>query len=263
MLRHANEPENEYVSNYQSSFLGNPCLEADIEDYLDHFSAPLVGKVSYELRTKMRSELRLQIEQIVVAYQELGSSRAEAVAETLQQFRQSAQVAPLVLKQTQTLAPMPLVKSRERWLALKCLGGSTSIAATLFTLMSNGNTLPDPSIQYLILGVMSVCPVIGGLLLGYKNPNRVLREMIKSNFLFAVPLFLFFWSFLTLHFRGARSSPSGMAIAYTAIWTIFSTIIGGVGAKMGIWLRKTNFFSNLMEKIDPSFPASDQIEKLI
>ena len=71
---------------------------------------------------RMRSELRLQIEQIVVAYQELGSSRAEAVAETLQQFRQSAQAAPLIQKQTQTLAPMPLVKSRDRWLALKCLG---------------------------------------------------------------------------------------------------------------------------------------------
>ena len=161
MLRHSNEPENEYVSNYQPAFLGNPRLEADIEDYLDHFSAPLVGKVSYEVRTRMRSELRLQIEQIVVAYQELGSSRAEAVAETLQQFRQSAQAAPLIQKQTKTLAPMPLVKSRDRWLALKCLGGSTSIAVALFTLMSSGNTLPDPDIQYLILGIISVCPLIG------------------------------------------------------------------------------------------------------
>ena len=86
--------------------------------------------------------------------------------------------------------------------------------------------------------------------------------MIKSNFLLTVPLGLFFWSILTLHFRGPFSSPSDRAIGYTVIWTIFSTIVGGVGAKIGIWLRKTNFFSNLLEKIDPSFPATDQIEKL-
>ena len=49
----------------------------------------------------MRATLRFQIEQIVIAYKELGSSRAEAVAETLQQFRQTQPIQTTVLAQSQ------------------------------------------------------------------------------------------------------------------------------------------------------------------
>src|SRR5689334_11206173 len=64
--------------------------DAEIEDYLDQAYAAMIGRVGYEGRQRMRQELRARLESLISAYQELGYSRAEAIALTLQPIRTEA-----------------------------------------------------------------------------------------------------------------------------------------------------------------------------
>ncbi len=132
------EPTNQY--KYKPDYAA--ASEAEIEDYLDHFSAPLVGRVAYLERTKMRNDLRHQIEQVIVAYQELGSTRAEAVAEALQQFRQAAQT-PLVaiecMDSLQTNEILLQQKSRLEF-ALKSFGITALIEFIMVVSLARANS---------------------------------------------------------------------------------------------------------------------------
>jgi hypothetical protein len=60
--------------------------ESQIEDYLDHICAPLVGLAPYEARQKLRAELRGHLEALVVARREIGACPEGAVREALAQF---------------------------------------------------------------------------------------------------------------------------------------------------------------------------------
>lgn len=71
----------------------NPALEPQIEDYLDHVCAPLVGRVSYSRRQALRAELVEHLEALIEAREELGESRDVAVRRALRQFGEPEQIA--------------------------------------------------------------------------------------------------------------------------------------------------------------------------
>src|SRR5258708_13394979 len=64
-------PSQSYATQYVPVPRKDEMSEAHIEDYLDHFCVPLVGRVSYEERVRMRDELRSTIESVIPPYVEL------------------------------------------------------------------------------------------------------------------------------------------------------------------------------------------------
>ena len=240
MLRQMDEPENATLSVYTAPTQRAAISEPEIEDYLDHFSAPLVGKVSFEERTKMRADLRFQIEQIVIAYQELGSTRAEAVAETLQQFRQTQPIQTPVLAQSQVHqeSAMPQAPKKYGSFALKCFAISSFAALLgLFAdLASESNGL-----TFLIVGVSSTA--LAGLLAGYRTPDRILRATFKAHLKLIIPFIL--GELLIRSFR--LHHPHHFWQVVPGFWLIGSSVIGGFGALIGKFIKKTN----LLDKLDP------------
>ena len=59
---------------------------AQIEDYLDHLCAPLVGKTTYEQRLTIRQEVRSHLLVLALAHEELGSTPVEAIQAAIHQF---------------------------------------------------------------------------------------------------------------------------------------------------------------------------------
>ena len=250
------EPTNQY--KYKPDYAD--ASEAEIEDYLDHFSAPLVGRVAYQERTKMRNDLRHQMEQVIVAYQELGSTRAEAVAEALQQFRQTAQtpVVEIELNQSQPQESKNNPTSDKSNLGL----GLIAFGATaLFGLYFLWNII---FAEYYISGKVAMLTIIlsgqapqffAGAYLGYRNSNRILRTVLKAHLLLVLPVALLaFIPAAKIHGHTLDA-----VIMMTGLWIICSLPFGSFGAVTGKWLKKTN----ILDKLDPPTPVRNPQDRAL
>ena len=246
MLRRTITDETTYPAYYIPVPRKDEMSEAHVEDYLDHFSAPLVGKVSYEERSKMREELRAQIESIVAAYVELGSSREQAIALALQQFSHVPSVTPertMACVSVEHAIETPKVKKSDRRLALKYFGVST--AASFVTFMSMGESPgAGPMMAVLLAGL----PFLAGVGLGYRKQDRPLRSMLKTIGWLSLPMLAMSWIFTSAN---THSDPFSTGVAVALSWLAGSCLFGGAGVKLGIWMRITGF----MDKIDPPAPA--------
>ena len=254
MLRQTDfeEPTNQYL--YKPDY-ADAC-EAEIEDYLDHFSAPLVGRVSYQQRTKMRNDLRHQMEQVIAAYQELGSSRAEAVAETLQQFRQSSNISQTTVERTQPVQTeaIPYVAKSGLIISLKCFGLSALFEIIVFTILANamsGNSGNFTSLIYL-LGMAP--PMLAGIFVGYRNSNRILRAVLKAHLLLIVPVAVL----MTVPAPTTPGHVLEVISTVTGMWFATSVALGSVGAVIGKWLKK----ANILDKLDPPTPIRNPQDRM-
>ena len=92
------------------------CDTALIEDYLDKIMAPLVEVLPYERRVALRNETRTQIFSLAAAFQELGSSKEDGIAEAIRRVNsvRSSDVA-VAPKRRPRPAPAGMVFSRGGW----------------------------------------------------------------------------------------------------------------------------------------------------
>jgi hypothetical protein len=250
MLRQTIAEESTYPSHYVPVPRKDEMSEAHVEDYLDHFCAPLVGKVSYEERVTMREELRAQIESVIAAYVELGSTREQAIASTLQQFSHvpavtPAALAPVALQsdRAETVTTVTPVATRRRHLALQCFGLSTALSFIAAMSLSE-----DHGAWPLLVVIMAALPFLAGLTLGYRKPDRPMRSMIKTIGWLALPTLLMSWMFASTVSSG---NPFGAGVAASTYFMACSCLFGGIGTKFGKWMRTTGF----LDKIDPPYPA--------
>jgi hypothetical protein len=251
MLRRTIAEETTYPSLYVPVPRKDEMSDAHVEDYLDHFCAPLVGKVSYEERVKMREELRTQIESVIAAHLELGSPREQAIALALQQFSHVPSVAP-------TVAPMhPPVHATTAYhqdpALLKPSPGGTLFAFGAFGLAGFLQLLTMASLDgrgpidgLFALMVIAAYPALAGLTLGYRKPDRPLRSLLRAQPWLATPALFSTWIMME-----ASHGIGGRALILTAILLTGNIVIGGVGAKIGTWMRKTG----VLERLDPPYPA--------
>ncbi len=256
MLRQTTTEETTYpAQSFTSQYIPVPrkdeMSEAHVEDYLDHFCVPLVGKISYEERVKMREELRSQIESVIAAYVELGSPREQAIALTLQQFSHVPAVAPVVPVMAQppvqtnySVPQQTQVSARPKgaFLSFSVFGLATILQ--LITLVSFGRS--DSGAGMFGLLMIASYPVAAGLTLGYRRPDRPLRTLLRSLAWLALP---------TLVATGIATSETtnsmSATFAFTTMLLCGNLIFGGFGAKVGTWMRQ----SGVIDKIDPPFPA--------
>jgi hypothetical protein len=250
MLRQTIAEESTYPSHYVPVPRKDEMSEAHVEDYLDHFCAPLVGKVSYEERVKMREELRAQIESVITAHVELGSAREQAIAFTLQQFSHVPAVTPAALApvaltpvHAETVTEVAPVTIKRRHLALQCFGLSTALSFIAAMSLSE-----DQAMGSLLLVILAGLPFLAGLTLGYRKPDRPMRSMLKTLGWLALPTLLMSWIFCS----GASSgNPFAAGVAASTCFLAGSCLFGGIGTKIGKWMRTTGF----LDKIDPPYPA--------
>jgi len=251
MLRQTIAEEKSYPSLYVPVPRKDEMSDAHIEDYLDHFCAPLVGKVSYEERVKMRDELRTQIEGVVAAHLELGSPREQAIALTLQQFSHVPSVAPTVApvqQQVQATTALHLepALSKPSHSGVLLGFGAFGLAGFLQLLTLSSLEHSGHIDDFLVLMVMAAYPMLAGLTLGYRKPDRPLRSLLRAQSWLALPALFSTWVIME-----SSHGAGGHALLMTAILLGGNTVMGGIGAKLGTWMRKTG----VLDKVDPPFPA--------
>ncbi|HLJ54203.1 MAG TPA: hypothetical protein VKT77_04135 [Chthonomonadaceae bacterium] len=224
---------------------GVEAAQAQIEDYLDHYCAPLVGSVPYEERLRLREEMQTQIESMAAAHVELGSTREQAVALTLRQFGHAPFVAPAQSgPQLRQAAPVKVeAHARPRGVGFGVFAFGLAMFLQAMTIASMRNSDTGGGLAALVM--MAAFPFLAGLALGYRRPDRTLRVMLRSMCWLVIPSL-----FATLIAMSDGHADAVFAMAL--VGSIGNILFGGIGARMGASFRR----SGLMEKIDPPFDVS-------
>lgn len=155
----------EYRSREQEGWSRGPSpvsreSEAELEDYLDHMTAEMVGVVPYRRRQELREEIRSHLRALADAFEELGSSPAEAVAQALAQFGEPRAIARQWTQEWHPRAARPLDLKTGFWSAAPWM-----VLPALLAWVRSLNGAHDPlfgSFEMVVLW-----PLLFGSLAGY------------------------------------------------------------------------------------------------
>ena len=149
--------------------------DPQIEDYLDHVCAPLVGLVPYARRQELRAELRGHLEALVATHEELGSARTAAVVLALRQFGPPRCLSRQWAREwTHGAAP---AGPQPAWPAMFVALGSFGLASLLALVMlapltvGIGSYRNDGSVPVVAL-ISILLPLLAGLTTGLLSPVR-------------------------------------------------------------------------------------------
>ncbi len=224
----------------QWRYIPVPTPEAQIEDYLDHVCAPLIGVISYEERQRIREAKRRELEATIQAHLELGSTREQAVALTL-----SAQTLPASNAKHQIVLP---VQKQEISVAVTAWHKTQQTAFALAT----GNALiglpivltvahriqPHYYTWDLRLLAMVGLPAAAGFMLGYNSYFKAAKGWIRASLLttplIALSYMAYVWAFWSHSFRYEFWLLLGFSVVHSAV----SALSGSVGTWFGRLFRK-------------------------
>lgn len=264
MLRHTQSEDATYVSPYMPVPRKDEMYDTHVEDYLDHYCAPLVGKVSYEERVKMRLQMRSELEAVIAAHMELGSSREQAIALTLPQFNSrlpKPAVNPVTVPPLNMAAPQVQQMqanggfSQQAQVAPKRRSGvglgfaSFGLSAILTAMTLEGSRHATGGLPLLYLAMIFSFPVLAGIQLGYRRPDRALRTLVKSLGWLALPTLMMYGIVSSSYEQGGDAVPLA-----TGMTLLGGLILGGFGVKIGTWM----YHSGVLDKIDP--PVAPQYD---
>jgi len=137
--------------------------QAQLEDYLDHVLAPLVGTVPYNRRKELRAELTAHLEALVEARTELGETREQAITAALRQFGNPAVIGGEWLGEWRPKSGFPLRTTR---LAMAYFLPASLLALFVINVLSPVQTPPAAFF------VLTVIPTVTGFLVGLLARNR-------------------------------------------------------------------------------------------
>lgn len=212
-----------------------PPLDENLEDYLDHALAPLIGTLSRPQRMELRAELRGHLEALIQAYEELGEPHDRAVGLALRKFGPPRKLARRLKK---SLRPS---RDRSDWASIfyaagtgmALFGGATLLAWLSLLLLGNNYTHLDVWGDY----VSFVFPFIAGLLMGFKAHQRsVLGAFIGMSLLIVLNLqvgdkFIPLSVGANLNIRGMEL-PFFLVFVQILFWLPISCIAAGLGSKL-------------------------------
>jgi hypothetical protein len=202
-----------------------------IEDYLDHFCVPLVGRVPYAARATLRSQLRTHLEALVDARLELGWGRDGAVRHALTKFGDPRVLGRKWLREWRCAtpaAPVPSARPATR-VAIRSFGAATGAAIALMMLAMG---CPIPPLLGSLLGFVLafVTPLLAGLTTGWLAPARQALGSFYALSLVVAPITLgsgCLW-------QGTRYEDVPLI---GIIQVLFWLPIGCAAAALGGWLR--------------------------
>jgi hypothetical protein len=203
--------------------------EAEIEDYLDQAYAALIGKVSYEDRQRMRQELRVKLEGIIVAYQELGYSRQEAISLTLQPLRTEATVQENTASHFVQAEANALELSKS--LAFRYFGGASLVY--LVALFGSQSAIWYSDKLFMLLPFSFWLPLMTGVFLGGRARTRPVLSTLRAMGLLSLPFVLAhpFWAGLA-HRHDSYANGMLLGVLNFACWTVSGTIGAAVGGRL-------------------------------
>jgi hypothetical protein len=126
-----------------------------IEDYLDHFCAPLVGTVPYERRQELRRELTCHLESIMDALQELGATRDEAVLDALHRFGDPQKLGAQWAREWSHGTPERLTP----WAPMRITMGVYSVMSLVLALTVAGPSM-NSFVEFLLILSITALPVL-------------------------------------------------------------------------------------------------------
>jgi hypothetical protein len=219
LLKHTVEPYS-YTAEQNALLVYTPVARTDemgdahIEDYLDHATAPLLGRVSFEERQKERTRFRAELEAMIAAYQELGHARPEAVALALK----SRPLLPSQTATTPTTTPQSAKKATLR-AAAQMIGSFVAGYLVICAIVAvdffiNGNVSSSNNYTHtstdaagkVALGVFILLPMVTGFWVGFKNKALTAKQMFKACALLGAVLCVFFGLLLSSESFSSDSS---------------------------------------------------------
>ena len=169
--------------------------DTQVEDYLDRFCQAMVGVTSSEEQHPLRDGKRREIQAMVAAREELGDSREQAVALTLDYMRRQAvsRASVVVLGQT---ASSEKVWAHSRRVALQRFGFASALVLPM--LLATGDTLNVSGGESVFFALAVALPALAGATVGLRVRERPLRATAHALAIVAIPTALqyAFWAHL-------------------------------------------------------------------
>jgi len=150
--------------------------EEQIEDFLDHLCAPLIGIVPYRERLAFRQEAHAHIDGLIREFQYEGQEPMAATESALREFGEPWQVGQAFLQEWSQGTPGQLQAGQIRKATWTAFGGF-GVASMLTLLILESNT-PQPSDGTLVLmaGMLAFCsPFVAGGFVGAMAPVQAKR----------------------------------------------------------------------------------------
>ncbi|MCW3055281.1 MAG: hypothetical protein JWN14_4451 [Chthonomonadales bacterium] len=152
--------------------------EDQIEDFLDHLSAPLIGIVPYRERLAFRQEAHAHIDGLIREFQYEGQEPAQATESALREFGEPWKVGQAFLQEWSQGTPGQPQAGQIRkafWTAFGGFGVASML--TLLILESNASRPPDGNLTFLA-GMLAFCsPFVAGSFVGAMAPVQAKRGM--------------------------------------------------------------------------------------
>jgi len=149
-----------------------------IEDYLDHLCAPLVGTVPLAERRNLRDEVRSHLEALAAEYGFQGMTPAEATAAALQELGEPWQVGQTFLREWLQGCPHTPPVRLTRQATLRAFGFFGVAALPTWALLEHRALDPSATdlTPWLVL-LAALSPLVAGTLLGLGLPPRMGRGL--------------------------------------------------------------------------------------
>ncbi len=194
--------------------------EEQIEDFLDHLCAPLIGIVPYRERLAFRQEAHAHIEGLIREFQYEGQEIAAATESALREFGEPWKVGQAFLQEWSRGASGQLPSGQIRKAAWTAFGGfGVASMWTLLVLESSASAPPNEN-SMLILGGLAFCsPFVAGGFVGALAPAQARRGIATA------------LGGLILHSCavGALMQPGREALLF-ALWQLLFWLPVGVGS---------------------------------
>lgn len=211
--------------------------DARIEDFLDHFCAPMLGMLSYEQRQSVRDMKRQEIQSAVLARMELGCTREQAIAETLAGLT----VAPVTPVQ-QKIVPQVQTQNNafaQAWQTTQktafALAAGSALVGIPFGLMVSLNFFHYFSIWNVMMLAAVAIPMVAGTVLGLNSPYRAGKGWRQAVLKTSPLMFAAYAVSIQPVFRDPFFVPSLLLV--TLIHAAASSVSGSIGAWVGSKIR--------------------------
>lgn len=159
-----------------------PDADALLEDFLDHFCAPLVGVVPYAERRALRHELGAHLDALVAEYEFQGQPTADAVQSALREMGEPWAAGELWLRAWSAGRQTSSTSSRLACAALARPFAFFGVAAMLNWLLLEQYALTpggDWLLPFVVL-LAAVAPIVCGVCVGAAQPGHPTRGVLPA-----------------------------------------------------------------------------------
>jgi hypothetical protein len=203
MLEHdPNQLETTAIPNLPSETVsGSAYIEGYLDGYLDQVCAPLKAAMPEARSNEYRAEMRIHLKERIAAYQELGATPEQAIADALRQFGDSGYIARHWQQECERTVPTAVLEQSTR--TALCYFGIAALmqsGLSLILFQPSLRTLPLPFFR-IIWGLwLFGLPTVAGSAVGLRAKRPVYGTLSALGLLF-LPLMLFnqLWAYLLFH----------------------------------------------------------------